>query len=180
MTSRIGVLLACVLVCAACGKKKDKGADNAPGSAEAKTEEVAAAPSDPWAAPPEEANTKFGAQLGDELSKIDPKADDAGGGGRLAQMSKKIEAGQITKPVESGVELKAFGNIETTGFSLTYNPSKDPTHEQYRTRRSACRAPSISSSSTAARSTRSMTRTRAASSCATSCSTTSCRSSRAT
>lgn len=134
MTSRIGVLLACILTFAACGKKQDKVAENkATGSAEAKTEEVAAAQPDPWAAPPEEANMKFGAQLGDELSKLDPSSDDAGGSGRLSQMAKKIEAGQITKPVASGVELKAFGNIETTGFSLTYNPSKDATHEQYRT-----------------------------------------------
>jgi len=134
MMSRFGVVLACTLALAACGKKQDKGAADhkAAGSAEAKTEEVASAQPDPWAAPPEQANKKFGAQLGDELSKIDPKADDAGGG-RLAQMAKKIEAGQITKPIESGVELKAFGNIETTGFSLTYNPSKDATHEQYRT-----------------------------------------------
>ncbi len=137
MTSRIGVVLACAIAFAAACKKSDKSAaadKPATGSGSAVVEAKTDKPTgkhDPWDVHPVTADKKFGAQLGDELSKIDPKHDNEGGG-RLAAMAKKIELGDVAKPIESGVQLKAFGNIETSGFSLTYNPSKEPTHEKYR------------------------------------------------
>ena len=131
--TRTGVVLACAIAFAACKKSETSPGKAATGSAEAEAVAKAddTAKPDPWATEPTDSDKKFGAQLGDELSKIDPKADDTGGG-RLATMAKKIELGDVAKPVESGVELKAFGTIETAGFSLTYNPSKEPTHEKYR------------------------------------------------
>jgi len=130
MTSRIGVVLACVLaLSAACSKKQsDKQAPAVPPPDEAAAAE---AKPDPWASPPKSASVPFGAQLGDELSKIDPKSDF--GEGRLSQMAKKVAVGDVAKPEDNGLELKAFGNVETAGFSLTYNESKDATHEAYRT-----------------------------------------------
>lgn len=137
MTKRLLGVVVCLLAATACGKKKDEGQQVAPAE---KTAEAVAAESDratgktgandPWAAPPPTANVKFGAHLGDDLAKIDPKHEM--GGGRLAMAAKKIELGSVAKPSESSVALKAFGKIEATGFSVTYNESKNAVHEQYR------------------------------------------------
>jgi hypothetical protein len=126
---------ALLLLCAACDKKP------APDPAADKTEKAekagdklagsgsASAKFDPWDAPPPGADSKIGANVGDDFAKIDvaPPAK-----GNVMRLVDKIDVAKLEKQAEEKVSLKGFGSAESSGFKVTYNPSQNATHEKYR------------------------------------------------
>jgi hypothetical protein len=145
MNIRAGVALA-LLLCASCKKSDyfDKASEGS-GSATAKTEEAkpddktgsattegSAAPQvsyDPWSGgPPPGSDTGLGAKCGPKLNKIDPW-DQA----PKPKDDTKVDVAQIEPAKKDKVEIKDFGGVSTTsGFKVTYNPSRIKNHE-YRT-----------------------------------------------
>ncbi len=106
-------------------KEKDQGSDHGSdmGSGSA---QVAY---DPWSGgPPPGADTKLGAKCGPKLNKIDPWDQSP-----KPPENTKVDVASIEKPKADKVELKDFGGLDTTsGFKVTYNPSRIKNHEQYR------------------------------------------------
>jgi hypothetical protein len=141
MNIRAGVALALV-VCAACKKSDyfDKAGQGS-GSATAKTEEAkpdetkpadgSAAPQvayDPWSGgPPPGSDTNLGANCGPKLNKIDPW-DQA----PKPKDETKVDVASIEPAQKDKVEIKDFGGVTTSGFKVTYNPSRIKNHEEYR------------------------------------------------
>lgn len=123
-----------LLACAACDKKqapadqptKDekKPGDKLAGSGDAKSGKF-----DPWDAPPPGSETKIGANLGDDFAKIEVAAP---GKGNVMRLVDKVDVAKLEKAAEEKVSLKGFGKAESSGFKVTYNPSKNTTHEKYR------------------------------------------------
>ncbi|MDQ3334588.1 MAG: DUF4344 domain-containing metallopeptidase [Myxococcota bacterium] len=145
MNIRAGVALA-LLLCASCKKSDyfDKASQGS-GSATAKTDEApnpsadtgsatagSAAPQvahDPWSGgPPPGSDTNLGADCGPKLNKIDPW-DQA----PKPKDDNKVDVAQIEPARKDKVEIKDFGGVSTTsGFKVTYNPSRIKNHEEYR------------------------------------------------
>ncbi|MDX2087613.1 MAG: DUF4344 domain-containing metallopeptidase [Kofleriaceae bacterium] len=136
----MGAWVLVVMACAACSKKAEDAPPPAAGSA-AKTIEVTQAPTkpraDPWnASPPPGASTALGTSSGDDLAKIAVKPTDEA---KLEVVTDKSARAATVKaiaaPVDDGkLAIKSFANVDTShGFRVTYNPSTNPSHEQYRT-----------------------------------------------
>nr|MBA3820566.1 hypothetical protein [Deltaproteobacteria bacterium] len=68
-------------------------------------------------------------KCGHKLNKIDPWAGSPTPPKRLEQ---KVEVAQIEQPVADRVELKDLGGGTSGGFKVTYNPSRQKNHEEYR------------------------------------------------
>jgi hypothetical protein len=87
---------------------------------------------DPWGSAPAQTNTDLGASTGGRLAKVDPAPKTA------PQPNDKVDPTTIAQPSAPNVDVHGF-NTKTggtddppPGFSVTYNPSSNPTHEQYR------------------------------------------------
>jgi hypothetical protein len=100
-----------VLALAACSKK------DAPAPAPKAAEPTKI---DPWGDPPA---TKIAAGTGTKLAQIETKAP---------APSAKVDPWAVEAPAAPKVELKGLGSAQTTGFTVTYNPSKVAGHEQMR------------------------------------------------
>jgi Putative metallopeptidase len=142
MHSRRALFLASLLLSlmslAAAGCKKKEGDP----TATAGVDDPWAKPIDPWAGPPPGA-VAIAAKDGEQLAKLtvaaapaEPAAEPADGaappppGGSMPGM--KIDFGKIAAPEPEKLELRGFGTIKPTGFSVTYNPSTNAAHEEYR------------------------------------------------
>lgn len=149
MQSRRALALASLLlslISAATGCKKK---DGDPAAAVGAVDDPWSGPIDPWAGPPPGA-VAIAAKDGERLAKLDvaaapaapeipaaePTADGADPaipappGGGMSGM--KIDLGKIAAPEPEKLELRGFGSIQPTGFSVTYNPSPNAAHEEYR------------------------------------------------
>jgi len=123
------------------GCNKEPGKDDKPDKAaksEAKDKagDGDAPTSDPWAKAVrgDDVTNKFAAKVGDDFSKVDPWS-----GGAEQKLANKVDVSKIEKPVADKVSLMSFtgaapGNEggELPGFKVTYNPSHNSAHEQYR------------------------------------------------
>ena len=125
------VVMAALCAVVACKKPDNKsdtshhaprGSATAGGSAEGS----AAATPDPWAAGPA---TKVATGTGVSLSKIDLATDPAPRDG----LSAKVKLEDIARPSDTKLALKGLTSEKLTGFEVTYNASKNPVHEQFRT-----------------------------------------------
>ncbi|MBS1123517.1 MAG: hypothetical protein H6Q90_5745 [Deltaproteobacteria bacterium] len=124
---------ALLFACASCDKSKVSAAGTA-GSSEAPTGSGAAiAAADPWAgsAPPADSSkSKLGEKTGDDLSKIDPWG--SGNTAAPTTLAAKVDVALIAQPVADKVSLKSLTGASSAGFKVTYNPSANATHEEYR------------------------------------------------
>ncbi len=115
-----------LVVCASCEKKHDATSQpTGSGAAIAKL--------DPWAgatAPVDSSKAKLGEKTGDDLRKIDPWG--TGNTEAPTTLAAKVDVALIAKPVADKVSLKGFSSSSNAGFKVTYNPSANPTHEEYR------------------------------------------------
>ncbi|MEO8706335.1 MAG: DUF4344 domain-containing metallopeptidase [Kofleriaceae bacterium] len=134
---------AVVMICAGC--KKDTPAD--PVEVATKAPEPAQSDKliDPWAKPPQ-LGAKLGEKTGDDFAKIQdpwgkslPIGEPAPGGaapigGKAPTFADKIDISTLDKKNEDHkVELKSLaGTTDTVGFKVTYNPSRNATHESFR------------------------------------------------
>ncbi|HEU0037441.1 MAG TPA: DUF4344 domain-containing metallopeptidase [Kofleriaceae bacterium] len=99
-----------------------------------------AAKADPWAGPADTpsgaGSTKLGEKTGDDLAKVDPWGGRTDAPANQAEppptLAEKIDVAKLEKPATDKIELKTLGNAAVTGFKVTYNPSKNATHEQFR------------------------------------------------
>jgi hypothetical protein len=106
------------------------GAGSAAGSAAALTGPGAAKP-DPWGGTPAAGSktAKLGAATGDDFAKIDNVNDPV----PASSLKAKVDLASIEQPVAPKLAIHGFANVApSTGFSVTYNPSKNPVHEQFR------------------------------------------------
>ncbi len=124
-------MIALLPLCASCKKKDD--ADTAALAATGSASGSAAA-FDPWNGPPAKADTTLGAKTGDDLAKLGGQA--AIPAAALESLDKAEQAATIqaiAQPTPDTLAIKGFANVETSnGFSVTYNPSKEPAHDSYR------------------------------------------------
>jgi hypothetical protein len=104
-----------------CKKKDDTVAGAAPKAS------TTTAGNDPWGDPASAVN-KLGAATGDELAKIDTSKDPA----PASALAAKVDIGGIAAPSGPKLAIKGFANVSTNGFSVTYNPSTNAVHEQFR------------------------------------------------
>ncbi len=126
-----------LLVCAGC-KKKDESATasagSATGSAAGSSAGSAAAAHDPWNAPPAKADTQLGAKTGDELAKLETQTAVPAAALEVkdkAEQAAAIKA--IAQPIPDKLAIKGFANVDTSnGFRVTYNPSGNAAHDNYR------------------------------------------------
>jgi hypothetical protein len=94
---------------------------------------------DSWAKPPQ-LGAKLGEKTGDDFAKIDDVwgkrgGDSAPGGAtlRAPTFADKIDISTLKKSEAHKVELKSLaGTTDTVGFKVTYNPSRNATHESFR------------------------------------------------
>jgi hypothetical protein len=108
-------------------EKKDKDTAKPDEAGSGSATQVAVA-YDPWSGgPPPGADTNLGAKCGNKLNQIDPWD-----GQPKPKDDKKVDVASIQKPVADKVEIKDFGGISSSGFKVTYNPSKNKNHEEYR------------------------------------------------
>src|SRR5262245_40212572 len=131
----VSVLVLVSVVSLGCDKQDGKSDDK--GDKKAAAEKAATgggAGGDPWAAAVrgDDVTNKFAAKVGDDFAKVgDPWA-----GGAQAKLAQKVDVSTIEKPVADKVALMSFsggGNGgELPGFKVTYNPSRNNAHEQYR------------------------------------------------
>jgi hypothetical protein len=135
----IPLMLAAVLA-TACGKKKETPAATAPdpwaGSAAptpTPAADLAAKPKGADTAPPPLAST-FGASAGGELAKAvapaAPAAPDVPAPAPPAGVG--ITAASIPKIGLPTMAVRGFAGVKQTGFRVSYAPSKNATHEQFR------------------------------------------------
>jgi putative metallopeptidase DUF4344 len=116
-------------LCALAGCKKDDKADKPaakPGSptvAQGGPKDITPA-ADPWA---DAHSTKVATKTGMYLSKIDTSKDPA----PLDKLAAKIKVDDIAKPAEQ-LAIRGLSSAKVTGFAVTYNPSTNPVHEQFR------------------------------------------------
>src|SRR5688572_4574053 len=136
----VGVAIALV-VCASC-KKNDEYFKKVEGSAAAKPEEAKPTAGsaegsgsatqvayDPWSGgPPPGSDTDLGAKCGPKLNQIDPWDTTA----KPKKDDPKVDVASIEKPIADKVDIKDFGGISSSGFRVTYNPSRNKNHEEYR------------------------------------------------
>lgn len=117
---------ACAL--AACKKKEDAPAAK-PGSKSEQggPKDVPLGNPDPWAA--DSHSSKLAASTGAQLSKIDTAKDPA----PASSLAAKVELASIAAPTENKLAIRGFTTTKVTGFEVTYNPSQNPVHEQFRT-----------------------------------------------
>lgn len=122
------------LVCLGCSKKQEtKGS----GSGSAETAGSGSATAVAKATPPPPPGSKLGEKTGDDFAKIDPWGAPSAAPPTFAD---KVDVAKLEAPVEDKVDLRAFTSKasasatseETAGFKVVYNPSRNPTHEQYR------------------------------------------------
>ena len=135
MTIRTWCVIA-LLVCAGCKKKDDAAGGAAMGSAGGSAGgSGAVAAFDPWNGPPAKADTQLGEKTGDDLAKLAPKSEVPAAALEVqdkAEQAATIKA--IAQPTPDTFAIKGFANVETSnGFRVTYNASKDASHENYRT-----------------------------------------------
>ena len=131
----VPLVLAAALA-AACGKKKETPAATAPdpwagsgsGSAVAAAE-PAAKPKGADTAPPPLAST-FGASAGGELAKVVAPTDAASGAAPAPAAA--ITAESVPKLGLPTMAVRGFAGVKQTGFRVSYAPSKNATHEQFR------------------------------------------------
>jgi len=123
-----------------CNKEEGRGDDKKPdksakSDSKGKSDEGGGS-KDPWAAAVrgDDVTNKFAAKVGDDFSKVDPWS-----GGAQAKLENKVDVSKIEKPVADKVSLMSFsggaegnGGAELPGFKVTYNPSRNSAHEQYR------------------------------------------------
>lgn len=146
---QFGVVLAAVVCLASCKKndyfdkgkgsgepvaaKSEEGKDKTAGSAaHAGSGDMAGSGTqiayDPWSGgPPPGSDTNLGAKCGPKLNKIDPWDQTP-----KPKDDKKVDVAQIEPPKKDKVEIKDFGGVGTSGFKVTYNPSRQKNHEEYR------------------------------------------------
>jgi hypothetical protein len=125
---RLLVLLSIgVFTAVAAGGCKKKAAPSAPSGASASGDPWAT-PTDPWAGPPPGA-VAIAANDGDQLARVQITKDQLPLSGAVAM---KVDLGKIAAPEAEKLELRAFGSIKPTGFSVTYTPSSIESHENYR------------------------------------------------
>lgn len=132
MSSRYVLLVLSSLVVASAllggCKKKEEVAAPAPG-----VDDPWSAPIDPWAGPPPGA-VAIAAKDGDQLAKLEvkdlpaaPKAPAAPG-----EAAPAVTPEAIAAPPEQKLELRGLGQLQPTGFSVTYTPSPVAGHEEFR------------------------------------------------
>jgi hypothetical protein len=90
----------------------------------------ASAVPDPWGDAPAQAKTDLGASTGGRLAKTDPTPPSP-------PSTTKVDPTKIAQPTASTVDVHGFSTKGGTddpppGFSVTYNPSTNPAHEEYR------------------------------------------------
>jgi hypothetical protein len=137
------VVAASLLSLAGC-KKQDGGASS--GSAEATTVaekpgEKIKEPATPtkvakWDVPPT-LGASLGEKTGGGFAKLDPWGGGAPGAttpSKAPTFADKIDISKLEKvAADDSIQLKNLaGNTETPGFKVTYNPSNNPTHEEFR------------------------------------------------
>lgn len=135
MHPRRALTLATILVSlaflagAGCKKKDDAGA----GAGSAAVDDPWAKPIDPWAGPPPGA-VAIAAQDGEQLAKLEvPAAPPAPApAAPAADSDAKVDFGKIAAPEPEKLELRGLGSIKPTGFSVTYTPSTNEAHEEFR------------------------------------------------
>src|SRR5512140_575214 len=125
--------LTCVVIGATCALGGCKKKDDAPtSSAKPGTKSEQGGPKDvpvgdPWAA--DSHSSKLAASTGTQLSKIDTTKDPA----PANTLAAKVDLASIAQPTEPKLAIRGFAsNAKVTGFEVTYNPSKNPVHEQFR------------------------------------------------
>lgn len=77
---------------------------------------------DPWAGAP---TTNVASGTGGSLSKIAATAPSA--------LVAKVDVAGIAQPTEPKLAIRGFTGAAPSGFTVTYNPSSNATHEQFRT-----------------------------------------------
>jgi hypothetical protein len=82
------------------------------------------AKNDPWATPPPGAST-LGAAVGDELSRI-AKTE------TTATLKRNVALSDIAKVENDKLPMRGLAGVKATGFTVAYNPSTVPAHEEYR------------------------------------------------
>jgi hypothetical protein len=124
-----------VVSVAACNKEEGKAGDKSDkGDKSAEKKGGGGDSKDPWVAVVrgDEVANKLAEKVGDDFAKADPWA----GGKSPTNLANKVDVSTIEKPVAEKVALMSFsgGNSggELPGFRVTYNPSRNPAHEQYR------------------------------------------------
>jgi Putative metallopeptidase len=122
----LSISLLAALAVAGCKKKAAPGA--AASASEAPSGDPWGTPTDPWAGPPPGA-VAIAANDGALLAKLEVSKDKLPLSGAVAM---KADLGKIAAPHAEKLELRAFGSIKPTGFSVTYNPSSNEAHENYR------------------------------------------------
>ena len=127
------------LACAACKKDAASGdlfgagatgagsadGDGNAGSNDDRAGSAAVAAVDPWNRLPASADNDLGATCGPKLNQIDPWAGSP-------KLEAKVDVAKIEKPVADKVEIRTLGGAAATGFTVTYNPSPNANHQQYR------------------------------------------------
>ena len=98
-------------------------------AASAKAAPASAVP-DPWGDAPAQTKTDLGASTGGRLAKVDPAPP-------APPTVGKVDPTTIAQPTASTVDVhgfstKAGADDSPTGFSVTYNASRNPAHEEYR------------------------------------------------
>jgi hypothetical protein len=123
----ISALAATTAIGSGCHKKSTPAASAGSGSGSGPSAAAgsAAAGADPWGDPP---GTKVAAGTGASLSAIDTTKDPS----PINTLSAKVELGSIAKPTESKLALRGLTSATSNGFTVTYNVSQNPVHEQFR------------------------------------------------
>jgi hypothetical protein len=78
-----------------------------------------------WKAPPPGASTQLGDKTGDAIAAIQPAP--------VPAAQTQVDVASIALPETPKLAIKGFANVSAeTGFAVTYNPSQNPGHEQWR------------------------------------------------
>ncbi len=109
-------------------KKKEEVAATAPG-----VDDPWSAPIDPWAGPPPGA-VAIAAKDGVQLAKLEVNAPPAAPTEPAApgEAAPAVTPEAIAAPAEQQLELRGLGQLQPTGFSVTYNTSPVARHEEFR------------------------------------------------
>ena len=130
--TKLGITFAVVVAVVGCNKDDAKKPDKAGAQIDKDKPDhkgdTKASADDPWGAPPPGASTKLGEKSGASLAKIDTsKAATA-----PSAFTAKVDVAAIAQPEQPKLEIKGFGEVAASGFSVTYSASTNPTHEKFR------------------------------------------------
>jgi hypothetical protein len=123
--TKIGLTIAVVVALAGCD---NSGANKPATKDKSDKHDSKAAADDPWAAPPPGASTKLGEKSGAKLAQIDTSKSAPA----ASAFTAKVDVAAIAQPEQPKLEIKGFGEVAASGFSVTYSASPNATHEQFR------------------------------------------------